>query len=81
MQPPSCPTAARTASGLPSPPHWKLPVARGQLRSGLDLTDTAELLTLLAYGVNLRSRSGARRTDLNRGIQAALQSLRSAPQM
>jgi TetR/AcrR family transcriptional regulator, transcriptional repressor for nem operon len=46
------------------------------LRPGLDLDATAEMLTLLAYGVNLRSRSGADPTDLRRGVSAALDPLK-----
>lgn len=49
--------------------------SKGQLRSDVDRTGTAELLTLLAYGVNLRSRSGTSRADLNTGIQTALRTL------
>jgi len=46
--------------------------SKGQLRAGVDRAGTAELLTLLAYGVNLRSRSGASRADLTAGIHTAL---------
>ncbi|WP_327588679.1 TetR/AcrR family transcriptional regulator [Nonomuraea sp. NBC_00507] len=46
------------------------------LRPGLDLDATAEMLALLAYGVNLRSRAGADAAALRRGVCAALDSLR-----
>jgi TetR/AcrR family transcriptional repressor of nem operon len=49
--------------------------SKGQLRPDVDRTGTAELLTLLAYGLNLRSRSGTSRADLNTGIQTALRTL------
>ncbi|MCK2213264.1 TetR/AcrR family transcriptional regulator [Actinomadura sp. ATCC 31491] len=49
----------------------------GALRPGLDPDGAAELLTLLAYGVNLRSRAGAHPDDLRRGVSAALDSLRT----
>ena len=64
-------------AGLSAAFAHALEVARGkeQLRSGLDLDATAEMLTLLAYGVNLRSRSGASRATLRTGVQAALGSL------
>ena len=45
---------------------------RGQLRADVDVDATAETLTLLAYGVNLRSRSGVRRATLQAGVAAAL---------
>lgn len=45
---------------------------QGQLRAGVDVDATAEMLTLLAYGVNLRSRSGVRRATLQSGVMAAL---------
>jgi len=48
---------------------------KGQIRADVDRAGTAELLTLLAYGVNLRSRTGASRTDLNAGVQTVLHSL------
>jgi TetR/AcrR family transcriptional repressor of nem operon len=44
----------------------------GQLSAGDDVDATAEMLTLLAYGVNLRSRSGVRRATLQSGVMAAL---------
>jgi TetR/AcrR family transcriptional repressor of nem operon len=46
-----------------------------QLRDGVDVNDAAELLTLLAYAVNLRSRSGATRTQLKAAVTAALAGL------
>jgi TetR/AcrR family transcriptional repressor of nem operon len=49
---------------------------QGQLRPDLDLAATAELLTLLAYGVNLRSRAGADAAGLQATVSAALDSLR-----
>ncbi|MEZ0073154.1 TetR/AcrR family transcriptional regulator [Planotetraspora sp. GP83] len=45
---------------------------RGQVRPGLDLAAGAETLALLAYGVNLRSRAGARAADLLAGARAVL---------
>jgi TetR/AcrR family transcriptional repressor of nem operon len=45
---------------------------QGQLRAGVDVDATAEMLTLLAYGVNLRSRSGVPRATLQSGVAAAL---------
>ncbi|MEV1171493.1 TetR/AcrR family transcriptional regulator [Nonomuraea sp. NPDC049784] len=50
--------------------------AQGQLHDDLDLDATAESLTLLAYGVNLRSRAGADPAALRKGASAALDSLR-----
>ncbi|RVX44842.1 TetR family transcriptional regulator [Nonomuraea polychroma] len=47
------------------------------LRPGLDLDAAAEMLALLAYGVNLRSRAGADAADLRRGVSAALDMLRN----
>lgn len=47
----------------------------GQLRPGIDLDATADLLTLLAYGVNLRSRAGADAAGLQATVDAALDSL------
>jgi TetR/AcrR family transcriptional repressor of nem operon len=45
---------------------------QGQLRQGVELESTAELLTLIAYGVNLRSRAGADPADLNNTVTVAL---------
>jgi TetR/AcrR family transcriptional repressor of nem operon len=53
-----------------------LETAGDQLRPGLDLDATAESLTLLAYGVNVRSRAGADAAALRRGVTAALDALR-----
>lgn len=47
-----------------------------RLRPGTDPDATAEQLALLAYGVNLRSRSGADATDLRAAVTAALDALR-----
>lgn len=47
-----------------------------RLRPGLDLDATAEQFALLAYGVNLRSRSGAEATSLRAAVIAALDALR-----
>jgi TetR/AcrR family transcriptional repressor of nem operon len=50
--------------------------ARGQLRSDVDLGASADLLALLAYGVNMRSRAGADARTLNRTVAAAVASIR-----
>ncbi|MEW9554151.1 TetR/AcrR family transcriptional regulator [Nonomuraea sp. NPDC050783] len=50
--------------------------ARDRLRPGTDPDAAAEMLTLLAYGVNLRSRAGADPGVLRRGVAAAIDSLR-----
>lgn len=57
-----------------------LVTARGQrqVAPGADLDDAADLLALLAYGVNLRSRAGADAGELTRTVTAALDSLRPA---
>ncbi|MEV4163521.1 TetR/AcrR family transcriptional regulator [Nonomuraea dietziae] len=44
----------------------------GHLRSGLDTEAGAETLALLAYAVNLRSRSGAEAAELLAGVRAVL---------
>jgi AcrR family transcriptional regulator len=49
--------------------------AQGQLSDGVDPGACADLLALLAYGVNLRSRAGADATTLRRTVTAALDSL------
>jgi len=49
--------------------------AREQLAPGCDPGTWADLLALLAYGVNLRSRAGADARDLGRTVTAALASL------
>ncbi|MFI0259000.1 TetR/AcrR family transcriptional regulator [Streptomyces sp. NPDC017056] len=46
--------------------------ARGQLAPGTDPDAAAEMLALLAYGVNLRSRTGADPDALEATVQAAL---------
>jgi TetR/AcrR family transcriptional regulator, transcriptional repressor for nem operon len=48
-----------------------------ELRSGVEVEGAAELLTLLAYAVNLRSRSGATRAQLRSAVTAALTALAS----
>jgi AcrR family transcriptional regulator len=52
---------------------------RGQLSPETDLDTAAELLAVLAYGVNLRSRAGADPADLRRTVSAALASLGGGP--
>jgi TetR/AcrR family transcriptional repressor of nem operon len=47
----------------------------GQLRSDVDIDRTAGVLALLAYGVNLRSRAGARAAELTRTVSDLLDSL------
>ncbi|QOV36700.1 TetR/AcrR family transcriptional regulator [Streptomyces ferrugineus] len=49
--------------------------ALGQLAPGTDPAAAAELLALLAYGVNLRSRAGADAAALRGTVTAALASL------
>ncbi|MBJ7904823.1 TetR/AcrR family transcriptional regulator [Streptomyces sp. DSM 110735] len=48
---------------------------RGQLAPGTDPAASAELLALLAYGVNLRSRTGADPATLHRTVAVALDSI------
>lgn len=48
---------------------------RGQLRPAVDLDDAADLLALLAYGVNLRSRAGADARTLSKSVAAFLASI------
>lgn len=50
----------------------------GQLAPGAAPRSTAEVLALLAYGVNLRSRNGADAHALNRTVRTALESLESS---
>lgn len=45
---------------------------KGQLRADLGLEASAEMLALLAYGVNLRSRVGAEASVLRAAVAAAL---------
>jgi AcrR family transcriptional regulator len=49
--------------------------AQGQLGLDVDLDAAAELLALLAYGVNMRSRAGADAQTLHRTVTAALASI------
>lgn len=46
---------------------------RGQLAAGTDPDAAAEVLVLLAYGVNLRSRAGADAASLHATVNTALQ--------
>ncbi|MGH1554779.1 TetR/AcrR family transcriptional regulator [Streptomyces sp. L7] len=48
---------------------------QGQLAPGADPGASADLLALLAYGVNLRSRAGADAATLQRTVTAALESI------
>jgi TetR/AcrR family transcriptional repressor of nem operon len=48
---------------------------RGQLGPAVDLAAMADLLALLAYGVNLRSRAGADAQTLSRTVTAVLTSI------
>ncbi|WP_328422176.1 TetR/AcrR family transcriptional regulator [Streptomyces sp. NBC_00443] len=52
--------------------------AEQQLAPGTDLGAAADLLALLAYGVNLRSRAGADARELTKTVTAALGSLSTA---
>jgi TetR/AcrR family transcriptional regulator, transcriptional repressor for nem operon len=49
--------------------------SNGELRSGVEVAGAAELLTLLAYAINLRSRAGATRAQLKAAVDAALSAL------
>ncbi|WP_405814223.1 TetR/AcrR family transcriptional regulator [Streptomyces sp. NBC_01390] len=49
--------------------------AQGHLAPGADPGASADLLALLAYGVNLRSRAGADATTLRKTVTAALDSI------
>lgn len=49
----------------------------GQLAASVDPASAAELLALLAYGVNVRSRAGSDARSLRRTVDAALDSLRA----
>jgi AcrR family transcriptional regulator len=51
--------------------------ADGLLAAGTDPHTAAELLALLAYGVNIRSRAGADAHALHASVDAALTSLRA----
>jgi TetR/AcrR family transcriptional regulator, transcriptional repressor for nem operon len=47
----------------------------GQLRARMDSDDTAGVLALLAYGINLRSRAGAPAVELERTVRHTLTTL------
>jgi TetR/AcrR family transcriptional repressor of nem operon len=49
--------------------------SRAELRDGVFVDGAAEMLTLLAYAVNLRSRSGASRAQLKTAVTAAVTGL------
>ncbi|WP_327318839.1 TetR/AcrR family transcriptional regulator [Streptomyces sp. NBC_01235] len=49
--------------------------AKGQLKPGTDPGPAADLLALLAYGVNLRSRAGADAGELTTTVTGALDAL------
>jgi TetR/AcrR family transcriptional repressor of nem operon len=51
----------------------------GQLGTGVDADAAADLLALLAYGVNLRSRAGADPQALKATVTTALRSLSAQP--
>ncbi len=53
----------------------KVAQSNEELRSGVEVEGAAELLTLLAYAVNLRSRSGATRAQLKTAVAAALSAI------
>jgi TetR/AcrR family transcriptional repressor of nem operon len=53
----------------------KVAQSKKQLRAGVEIDGVAELLTLLAYAVNLRSRAGAPRSQLEPAVSAALATL------
>jgi hypothetical protein len=53
----------------------KVAESKEQFRSGVEVDGAAEMLTLLAYAVNLRSRSGASRAQLKAAATAALAAL------
>jgi TetR/AcrR family transcriptional repressor of nem operon len=55
----------------------KVAQSNGELRSGIEVEGAAELLTLLASAINLRSRSGATRAQLRSAVTAALAALAS----
>ncbi|MDX3119772.1 MULTISPECIES: TetR family transcriptional regulator C-terminal domain-containing protein [Streptomyces] len=48
---------------------------QGQLAAGADPGASADLLALLAYGVNLRSRAGTDAATLRKTLTAALDSI------
>ncbi|MEU6820902.1 hypothetical protein ABZ921_09755 [Streptomyces atriruber] len=49
----------------------------GQLAASADPAAAAELLALLAYGVNMRSRAGGDARSLTRTVDTALDSIRN----
>lgn len=51
----------------------------GQLAPGCPPEQTADMLTLLAYGVNLRSRAGADAAELTATVTAALERIAAGP--
>jgi TetR/AcrR family transcriptional regulator, transcriptional repressor for nem operon len=51
----------------------------GQLAPGCPPELTADMLTLLAYGVNLRSRAGADAAELTATVSAALERIAAGP--
>ncbi|WP_350279466.1 TetR/AcrR family transcriptional regulator [Kribbella sp. HUAS MG21] len=53
----------------------KVAEGNGELRAGVEVVGAAELLTLLSYAINLRSRSGATRAQLRSAVDAALTAL------
>lgn len=53
----------------------KVAQGNGELRRGVEVEGAAELLTLLAYAINLRSRSGATRAQLKAAVTAAMAGL------
>lgn len=53
----------------------KVAQGNGELRGGVEVEGAAELLTLLAYAINLRSRSGATRAQLKAAVTAAVAGL------
>jgi TetR/AcrR family transcriptional repressor of nem operon len=53
----------------------KVAQSKKQLCAGVDIDGVAEMLTLLTYAVNLRSRAGASRSQLEPAVRAALAAL------
>jgi TetR/AcrR family transcriptional repressor of nem operon len=52
----------------------KVAQSKKQLSVGIEIEGVAEMLTLLAYAVNLRSRAGVARSQLEPAVNAALAS-------
>jgi hypothetical protein len=48
---------------------------RAQLAQGVDVEGTADVLALLAYGINIRSRAGADARQLKQTVNVALASI------